>query len=259
MADSGSSSSGSSSEGVKSKKKLEKKRSKRLDKKGKKREVHKDRKKGKAKKHKRKASPSSSSSSSSPATRGSKKEAKRKWGNDAVQKAWVHARQRAIRKAEPDISKDEALKKAIGEYLMIFAEKVVPVELPDAKAVRKDTATARSEPLVADGPVADAIAEAEREAERAGRAAGKSEQDIKGDVEDARNAVLRVAQQAGMYKPPTPDTLFSKHIEWEQSEAKRLSTYVPSTADDAQIQLARNEADRLAARDADKAARCRGN
>mmetsp|Transcript_97495 Transcript_97495/g.276292 ORF Transcript_97495/g.276292 Transcript_97495/m.276292 type:complete len:258 (-) Transcript_97495:164-937(-) len=256
MADSGSSSSASSTEDVKSKKKLEKKRSKHLDKKGKKKEAHRDRKKGKVKKHKRKASPSSSSPSASPVRKGSKKEAKRKWGNDAVQKAWVHARQKAIRKAEPEVSKDEALRKAIGEYLMIFAEKVVPVELPDAKLGRKDTAVPEG-PLVVDGPVADAIAEAEQEAEQTGRAAGKSEQDIKAGVQDARNAVLYVAQQAGMWKPPTPETMFAKHVEWEQSEAKRLSTFVPSTADDAAVQLARNEADRLAARDADKTARCR--
>lgn len=230
-----------------SKKKADKKKTKHADRKAKKKEARRERKKGKTKKNKQhKGSSSSRSSSPSIPKKSVKKEKKRKWGNDVVQKAWVRARQKAIRKAEPEVSKDEALKKAIGESLVIFAEKVVPVDLPTETAARRDSTG--SDPIVEDGPVAEAVAEAERQANDAGRAAGKPEHKIKSDILEARNAVLRVAQQAGMYKPPTPDTMLSRHMKWEKAEAKRLAAYVPSTADDRQTQLARNEADRMAAR-----------
>mmetsp|Transcript_58376 Transcript_58376/g.125428 ORF Transcript_58376/g.125428 Transcript_58376/m.125428 type:complete len:250 (+) Transcript_58376:86-835(+) len=232
-----SSSDSSSSEDDKRKKK-DKKKGKRADKKPKKKD-----KKGKEKKVKKKGSKkrkaSSSSDSSSSAKKG--KKAKRGADNDEVlQEKWISTRQKAIRKADPGISKDDALKRAVEEYTTIFAAEVAEVDVPDVNKPRADD---EDDPLlrVEDGPVADAAAEAERQAREDGQKAGLSQKEIEAEMWKARVRVIKVAEQAGMYKAAEPDTLFLKQIKWEEAEAKRFAAFVPST-DDAATQLARNAA-----------------
>jgi len=170
------------------KSKKEAKRSKKADKKAK--------KKGK----KRKASSGSDSSSSS----GGKKKKKAKDGKEGkgevVQEAWIFNRAKAIRKEDSSISKDDALKRAVGDYCTVFEG---GSSLPDAGASSSGAKKPEDEILAefTDGPVADAIREAVRQACDKAREAGKSDEEIKTEAKKAKDSVLTVATSAGLYDP----------------------------------------------------------
>eukprot|EP00928_Gymnodinium_smaydae_P057057 TRINITY_DN4032_c0_g1_i1.p1 TRINITY_DN4032_c0_g1~~TRINITY_DN4032_c0_g1_i1.p1 ORF type:complete len:276 (+),score=97.97 TRINITY_DN4032_c0_g1_i1:118-828(+) len=230
----GSDSSSSSSEEDKKKKKSksDKKAKKKEAAKGKGKKSKKDVKVKKKDKKKRKAA-SSSSSSAAPADD----------DQDEMQEKWISAREKAIRKAEPGVSKAAALERAVAEYVRIFEAEVKQVELPSVHGVRAPGDRPLEDDVPEDGPVAEAAAEAERQAREDGKAAGKSAKDIEEDVRKAREAVVKVARASGLMEEAELETMFGQQIAYEKAEAKRLAAWMPRT-DDGSTQLMRNEANR---------------
>lgn len=249
MGDANASSDSSSSEDERAKKKAEKKKSK-VDKKAKKKDKKKSKgaekdKKVKTKDKKRKASSSSSESASSKqAKKSSKKQKSGHWGNDKVQEAWINARQKAIRKEDPNVPKDDALKQAIGEYLTIFSKDVTGVEAPGVASAEFSDHRFASLAVPRDGPVADAVAQAELEAREAARAKGQTKEQVEEAALEARAIVLRAARESGLYAEPERETLFEEQIKNEQAEERRYNAMAP-LVNDSETQLARNAAARV--------------
>jgi len=200
-----------------------------------------------SKKEKRKKSSSSDSSSSSESAKKKKKSKKGeegKWGNSKVQEKWITKREKAIRQEEPNVSREEALSRAVAEYVRIFEEEKVEAQLPVLKGDYKDS---RDDEEVLSGPTAEAVAEAERLAREEGEAAGKTAAQTAEEVQKARTTVLQAAESAGLYKAPNllkRKTMFADKADYELAERKRLAAWMPSTGDIAEVQRRRNEAAR---------------
>lgn len=143
---------------------------------------------------------------------------------------WIFGREKAIRKAEPHVSKDEALRRAVEEYCAIY--NVVESEGPPKAGPKPASAKRAAVESITDSRVADAVAQAAREASEAARAAGKTEEEVEAAAARAQESVLEVAQQSGLYRPPPPPeqvSLFLQEKERQLEEYVRLG--VPMTDD----------------------------
>ncbi|CAE7663771.1 unnamed protein product, partial [Symbiodinium pilosum] len=179
------------------------------DKKKKSDKKKKDKKKGKKDKKKKKKASSSDSSSSD--NKKAKKERKRKQEEDNAKNAWLATKMRELRKADANLTARDAMKMAEAEYEKIFSGVGVGEAAPA--------------PAAAEGGEwgLPAAAEAAKEAEDEARKQGKSEEEIAKAGRDAGERVMRVAEEAGVYKAPKELPLFMQNRLKQQSEAARLA------------------------------------
>jgi len=237
-------SSGSEVSSATRKKRLEKKH-KKAGKKEKKDSGKRKRIDKRAKKQQAKSSGSSASTSAGGrARKKAKKSAKKSSSSTAeeAQQRWILGREKAIRKAEPDLPKDEALKRAVAEYMQIYDVGLERRAKEDATAgavtvllgLPSIPDSVSVEAPIRSAHVAETIVEAVREATQAARAAGRPETEVQVEASKAREAVLRVAEQAGLYKAgpekrPEEMSLFLQEKDRELQEYVRKG--VPSTDD----------------------------
>ncbi|CAK0863634.1 unnamed protein product [Prorocentrum cordatum] len=179
------SSDSSSEEKAKKKtKKKEKKKEKRKDKKGGKKDKKDEKKRKKADKKGGKKVGSSSDSSDSDHN---EKKAKRKDGDgkDQARETWIFNREKAIRKAEPDLPKGDALRRAVEEYCSIYD---IGVGAEEAKAAKAAEAHAIPEVQVNNEAIQDALE----------AAVAESAEKVRKEAELAMASVLQVAEQQGL-------------------------------------------------------------
>ncbi|CAK0863633.1 unnamed protein product [Prorocentrum cordatum] len=189
------SSDSSSEEKAKKKtKKKEKKKEKRKDKKGGKKDKKDEKKRKKADKKGGKKVGSSSDSSDSDHN---EKKAKRKDGDgkDQARETWIFNREKAIRKAEPDLPKGDALRRAVEEYCSIYD---IGVGAEEAKAAKAAEAHAIPEVQVNNEAIQDALEAAVAESAEKARAAGRHAAEVRKEAELAMASVLQVAEQQGL-------------------------------------------------------------
>lgn len=150
----------------------------------------------KGSKHKLDSSSSSLSESSPKAKKGKKRN---EGSKEQARDIWIFNREKAIRKAEPDLPKDEALRKAVEEYCQIYDIGLGDPSAKEAAEVAKQTADETlPEVEITDESVRDAVAVAVREATDQARAAGMVGAEVRKEAEDALRAVLQAAEQSGL-------------------------------------------------------------
>mmetsp|Transcript_27205 Transcript_27205/g.54994 ORF Transcript_27205/g.54994 Transcript_27205/m.54994 type:complete len:257 (-) Transcript_27205:67-837(-) len=206
-------------------------KAKKADKKSKKKE----KKEGKKPKHptkkgsKRKLSASSGSSSASAAKKKKKgkkekKEKKQKVDSkDEAQQRWIFGREKAIRKAEPNVSKEEALRRAVDEYCALYNDGK-PERPEDAAPEPASAKRITSADDIENDHVRETVEQAVREAREDAKAAGKTEEEAEEEAAKAREAVLFVAERTGLYQPPAvPEKQMSLFL---QEKDKELDEYV---------------------------------
>lgn len=125
------------------------------------------------------------------------KKAKRKDGDgkDQARETWIFNREKAIRKAEADLPKGEALRRAVEEYCSIYD---IGVGAEEAKAAKEAEEQAIPEVQVNSEPIQDAVEAAMSEAAEKARAAGRPAEEVRKEAELAMASVLQVAEQQGL-------------------------------------------------------------